>query len=237
MPYRCEYNESDTCTNCAHEPGSLTCTICTYVTEDKCPIANGEKYPSHRKVCKKCLFEQRKGDGKRMIMDEKEMDEQIEKYMELKPCKCGEIPYVACVGTDLYEVACKCGRTTPICGSRKKAIEEWNANVADLRSSKKEESLEPCVCGVMPHLEAIKYRGSTHYRYECPNCGTTTIDYATGAEAKDAWNRWAGKPTDVTDCVIKDSGERREFETGAVEIEIDLTKVRNAKKIRIVVAD
>lgn len=159
-----------------------------------------------------------------MIMTEEEMDEQIAMYeaeeaKKLKRCKCGGTAVVGNIGVAeeaYFEVRClNCGITTAVCGSEKKAIEEWNDNVADL-GRKKDESLKPCKCGVVPHLEAIKYRGSTRYRYECPNCGTTTLDFATEAEAKDAWNSWGGKPTDVTDCAIKDSGERREFETGAV---------------------
>lgn len=169
-----------------------------------------------------------------MIMDEKEMDEQIEKYMRqgVKPCKkCGELPDLVQVAAGLCEVKCKCGRTTPVCGSVKTAFEEWNNNVADL-GGKKLEPLKPCKCGVMPHLEAIKYRGSTHYRYECPNCGTTTLDFETEAEAEAEWNVLCGIKRAVTsidvkevslvaepanpNCAIKDSGERRQFETGAV---------------------
>lgn len=200
MTYKCQYAGQEMCDNCEHEHGSLTCKLCTEITEDKCPIARGKKYPTHRKICRKCLFKPKS---------------EVEKMTGLKTCrKCGNIPKLV-ENAGLFELHCECGRTTPICGSVEKAKEEWNNNVADL-GGKKLEPLKPCRCGVMPHLEAIKYRGSTHYRYECPNCGTTTLDYATGAEAKDAWNSWVGKPTDVTDCAIKDSGERREFETGAV---------------------
>jgi hypothetical protein len=151
-----------------------------------------------------------------MIMDEKEMDEQIENdtVMGVKPCKkCGEIPYVACVGTGLYEVSCECGRTTPICGSRKKAIEEWNENVADL-GGKKLEPLKPCRCGVMPHVEIIDHKefGKEFY-YQCPNCGISTYYQATPLEAHTKWN---DGDFQEKNCAIKDSGERRQFETGAV---------------------
>lgn len=105
-----------------------------------------------------------------MIMTEEEMDEQIAMYeaeeaKRLKQCKCGgeaKVTYIGTYGGTYYEVECKkCGRTTAVCGSEGKAIEEWNAKVADLGGKKT-------------------------------------------------------RPVTESDCYIKDSGERREFETGAV---------------------
>lgn len=100
-----------------------------------------------------------------MIMDEKEMDEQIALY---------------------------------------KAEEEKKAA----------DPLKQCVCGVMPHLEAQMAFPKPYY-YGCPNCGLGTINCKTEVEARMAWNKLVDLKK-AKESVIKDSGERREFETGAV---------------------
>ena len=199
-----------------------------------------------------------------MIITDKEIDEQLALYKaeeakKLKRCKCGGTAVVGNIGVAeeaYFEVRClNCGITTAVCGSEKKAIEEWNNNVADLggkavpvhhgstgATTKEEaekmfgeatEPLKPCRCGVMPHLEYAKSM-SPKYCYKCPSCGIASEYYETPMEAHAGWNReeYQGLNRKITgldvrevspvaepadpDCAIKDSGERREFETGAV---------------------
>lgn len=97
----------------------------------------------------------------------------------------------------------------------------------------KQHPLQPCKCGVMPHLEYAKSM-PPKYCYKCPSCGIASEYYETPMEAHAGWNReeYQGLNRKITgldvrevslvanpanpNCAIKDSGERREFETGAV---------------------
>ena len=218
MPYKCEYDFQFACGNCKHCRTSI-CYECRKRTEYACPLGKGKTYPEGRKVCRKCLFEP-KSEETNMIMTEEELDEQIAMYeaeeaKRLKPCKrCGIIPQLVRVGTNMYEATCECGRRTAICGSEKKAIEEWNNNVADLGGkfdSMYEIPLKPCKCGAMPHLETMLSIPQKYF-YRCPVCGMSSFNRNTEAEARNEWNEMLYG----INCAIKDSGERREFETGAV---------------------
>ena len=187
-----------------------------------------------------------------MIITDKEIDEQLALYKaeeakKLKRCKCGGTAVIENIGVAeeaYFEVRClNCGITTAVCGSEKKAIEEWNTIVADIGGkavpAKAPEGytisgpLQPCRCGVMPHLESALSMPPKYY-YKCPSCGIASEYYDTPMEAHAGWNReeYQGLNRKITgldvrevslvenpadpNCAIKDSGERREFETGAV---------------------
>ena len=229
MPYKCEYAGKQTCDNCRHTFGSAKCKECTEQIDNACPVALNKVYPEGRKVCRKCLFEP---------------ESEEEKMTGLKKCrKCGSIPRLV-ETAGLFELRCGCGRTTAICGSAEKAKEEWNDNVADLGGkavpAKAQEGytisepLQTCRCGVMPHLESALRSMPPKYYYKCPSCGIASEYYETPMEAHAGWNReeYQGLNRKITgldvrevslvenpanpNCAIKDSGERREFETGAV---------------------
>ena len=123
-------------------------------------------------------------------------------------CKTSLPPY--------YEILCtKCRKQTGLCRTGQEAEKEWNEIVANIPITdfvEKPEPLKPCRCGVMPQLESVVGIPMKYY-YHCPNCGEMSKPYDAEYKAKDMWNSGI---TIKPDCAIKDSGERREFETGAV---------------------
>lgn len=90
--------------------------------------------------------------------------------------------------------------------------EEMDEQIA-MYEAEEAKGLKPCRCGVMPQMECLMSM-PLKYNYRCPNCGLSSVNCATEAEAKADWNALVKRP--LPNCAIKDSGERREFETGAV---------------------
>lgn len=155
----------------------------------------------------------------------------------LKNCSCGGTPIMVCKASipPYYVIKCpKCGKKTDLCGTHADAEKVWNAIATEnITETEKVEPLKPCRCGVMPHLEYAKSM-TPKYCYKCPSCGIASEYYETPMEAHAGWNReeYQGLNRKITgvdvrevslvenpanpNCAIKDSGERREFETGAV---------------------
>lgn len=66
-----------------------------------------------------------------------------------------------------------------------------------------------CICGGIPRLAKTSHDG---YHVFCDECGARTFTCKTPEKALSVWDKDAFIPT----AGVKDSGERREFDTGAV---------------------
>ena len=239
MPYKCEYDVQFACGNCKHCRTSI-CYECRKRTEYNCPLGKGKTYPEGRKVCRKCLFEPEEREVTEVIeisfpktnCNEKEsattavfppydkVSSSTVTATTLKNCICGGTPVMVCNASipPYYVIKCpKCGKKTDLCGTHADAEKVWNAIATEnITETEKVEPLKPCRCGVMPQLE-YNFSESVWippYAYTCPNCGFTTAKYETEKKAKEVWNMLITE--NLKNCAIKDSGERRQFETGAV---------------------
>lgn len=94
-------------------------------------------------------------------------------------------------------------------------VESFEKRINQIHDVAANESMRVCKCGGKP---GIKQSESKKYYVRCKECGRGTITCKTPEEAVAIWNNDRIVPNVTSDHFdfIKDSGERREFETGAV---------------------